>query len=133
MNINKIIVIPFKKSALGNLVYLCKPYSAGDVFFLPNTASNGDTDYTKIEAYKLLGDFGFSINKQKNITIDLGVLIYKKMNFKAYAVLVDDMQDSKKIPGYIEESSFMRVGTAVEKCTEPFKEFLQKFTNWSVV
>lgn len=133
MNINKIVVIPFKKSALGNLVYLCKPYLTDEVFFLPNTASNGDLDYTRIEAYKLLGDFGFSINKQKNITIDLGVLIYKKMNFKAYAVLVDETQDTKKIPGYIEESSFMRANIAIEKCSTPFKDFLQKFTNWTVV
>jgi hypothetical protein len=134
MVVNKVAVIPFKKSAVGNIVYICKPYFTEDeVFFLPNTASSGDESILRVEAENLLHEFGFKSSLQKQTTIDLGILIYKKIAFKGYAILVEDELDTKKIPVYIEKSAFVKTGEAVEKSTSPFKEFLLRFKNWTVL
>lgn len=134
MVVNKIAVIPFKKSAMGNIVYICKPYfTEDDVFFLPNTASSGDESMLRVEAENVLEEFGFKSSLQKQTTIDLGILIYKKIAFKGFAILVEDEQDTKKIPLYVEKSAVVKTNEAVEKCTSPFKEFLLRFKNWTVL
>lgn len=134
MVINKIAVIPFKKSPMGSIVYICKPYfTEDDVYFLPNTASSGDTSSTQLEAKALLEEFGLKMRMQKHVSIDLGILIYKKMAFKGYAILIEDEQDEEKVPLYIEDDKFVRIKEAIDKCASPFKDFLQRFANWTVL
>ena len=134
MVINKIAVIPFKKSPLGNIVYICKPYfTEDDVYFLPNTASVGEINSTQIEAKALLEEFGLKMDIHKHVSIDLGILIYKKMAFKGYAILVEDSHDEEKVPLYIEDNKFLRIKEAVDKCAPPFKDFLQRFANWTIL
>jgi hypothetical protein len=134
MVINKITVIPFKKSPMGNIVYICKPYfTEDDVYFLPNTASEGGTNSTQLEANNLLEEFGLKMDISKHTSIDLGILIYNKMAFKGYAILVEDNHDEEKVPLYIEDDQFVRIKAAIDKCASPFKDFLQRFANWTVI
>jgi hypothetical protein len=134
MVINKTTVIPFKKTPIGNFVYICKPYfTEDDIYFLPNTASDGEINSTQLEANNLLGEFGLKMDIHKHISIDLGILIYNKIAFKGYAILVDDSHDEEKVPLYIEDDKFVKTKEALDKCASPFKDFLQRFANWAVV
>ena len=119
---------------MGNIVYICKPYfTEDDVYFLPNTASEGGTNSTQLEANNLLEEFGLKMDISKHTSIDLGILIYNKMAFKGYAILVEDNHDEEKVPLYIEDDQFVRIKAAIDKCASPFKDFLQRFANWTVI
>lgn len=128
--IDKLIIIPFKKTQAGNHVYTYTPIESTETFLLNKPFLT--TDY-KAESIHMLNSIGFDLPNEKRIIIDLGILIYQKQYFKGLAFLIDNNPNKNKKPSFITNDKFLSIEKAIEICNSPFKEFLEKLTNWTVI
>jgi len=129
MNIDKIIVIPFKKTSVGNLILACTAkhlIKAG--YFLPSTVTSGIPTELENEAKQYIKDeFGL----ESEIVIDLGISIFNKYNCQCYAILVN--KNNTKSPDWA-LTKFVPLKESIKEFNSPlFQDFLQKFSNWNVL